>query len=45
MNIIVNGGTRGIGKEIVILLAQEKSNKVLVTGRNEKILKQFILRC
>jgi short-subunit dehydrogenase len=41
MNIIVNGGTRGIGKEIVILLAKEKSNKVLVTGRNEKILKQL----
>jgi len=41
MNIIVNGGTRGIGKEIVILLAREKSNKVLVTGRNDKILKQL----
>lgn len=41
MNIIVNGGTRGIGKEIVLLLAQEKSNKVLVMGRNEKILKQL----
>jgi short-subunit dehydrogenase len=41
MNIIVNGGTRGIGKEIVILLAMEKNNRVLVTGRNDKILKQL----
>jgi len=41
MNIIVNGGTRGIGREIVILLAQEKSNKILVTGRNGKILEQI----
>jgi NAD(P)-dependent dehydrogenase (short-subunit alcohol dehydrogenase family) len=41
MNVIVNGGTRGIGKEIVLLLAKEKSNKVLVTGRNGKILQRM----
>ncbi len=41
MNVIVNGGTRGIGKEIVLLLAKEKSNKVLVTGRNGKILQRL----
>ena len=39
MNIIVNGGTRGIGKEVVIYLAQDTSNQILVTGRNEKSLK------
>jgi short-subunit dehydrogenase len=38
MNIIVNGGTRGIGKEIVTILAQKKENKILVTGRNIKSL-------
>ena len=38
MNIIVNGGTRGIGKEVVNYLAQDKSNQILVTGRNEKVL-------
>ncbi len=26
MNIIVNGGTRGIGKEVVNNLAQDKGN-------------------
>jgi short-subunit dehydrogenase len=41
MNIIVNGGTSGIGKEIVLVLAREKSNMILVTGRNDKILKQL----
>jgi NAD(P)-dependent dehydrogenase (short-subunit alcohol dehydrogenase family) len=41
MNIIVNGGTRGIGKEVVLLLAKEKGNKILVTGRNSKALKQL----
>jgi len=41
MNIIVNGGTRGIGKEIVINLAHNNSNQVLVTGRNEKALKSI----
>lgn len=38
MNIIVNGGTRGIGKEVVIHLAQDENNKILVTGRDEKSL-------
>jgi short-subunit dehydrogenase len=41
MNIIVNGGTRGIGKEVVILLAQDKNNNILVTGRNEESLKSL----
>ena len=38
MNIIVNGGTRGIGKEIVHILAQNIDNKIIVTGRNKKNL-------
>lgn len=41
MNIIVNGGTRGIGKEVVLYLAKENSNQILVTGRNEKALKSL----
>jgi len=41
MNIIVNGGTRGIGKEIVNILAQDISNQIFITGRNEKVLKVF----
>jgi len=41
MNIIVNGGTSGIGKEIVLLLADDKSNHVVVTGRNKSALKRL----
>jgi len=38
MNIIINGGTRGIGKEVVIYLAQDINNQIIVTGRNDKSL-------
>ena len=44
MNIIVNGGTRGIGKEVVNCLAQDTSYQILVTGRNEKVLKSLSAR-
>ena len=44
MNIIVNGGTRGIGKEIVVYLASDEGNNILVTGRNEKALKSISAR-
>jgi short-subunit dehydrogenase len=44
MNIIVNGGTRGIGKEVVLNLAQDNRNQILVTGRNEKALKSLSTR-
>jgi 3-oxoacyl-[acyl-carrier protein] reductase len=45
MNIIVIGGTRGIGKEIVVHLAREKNNQILVTGRNEEALKSLVAGC
>ena len=38
MNIIIIGGTRGIGKEVALYMAKEKGNQLLVTGRNEKAL-------
>jgi NAD(P)-dependent dehydrogenase (short-subunit alcohol dehydrogenase family) len=41
MNIIVNGGTRGIGREIVDNLSQDPNNMIFVTGRNEEILKNI----
>ncbi len=44
MNIIINGGSRGIGKEVALRLAQDKNNQVLVTGRNEKALHNLSLR-
>jgi NAD(P)-dependent dehydrogenase (short-subunit alcohol dehydrogenase family) len=41
MNIIINGATRGIGKEVALKLAGEKSNSVLITGRNDKTLSEI----
>jgi NAD(P)-dependent dehydrogenase (short-subunit alcohol dehydrogenase family) len=38
MNIIVNGGTKGIGKEIVLILAENRNYRIIVTGRNRKAL-------
>jgi 3-oxoacyl-[acyl-carrier protein] reductase len=39
MNIVVNGGSRGIGREVVLFLSQDITNQIIVTGRNEKALK------
>ena len=41
MNIIINGGTRGIGKEVALLFAENKSHKILVTGRSGSILENL----
>ena len=41
MNIVINGGTRGLGKEIVSLFAAERNNHILVTGRNKAALKRL----
>jgi NAD(P)-dependent dehydrogenase (short-subunit alcohol dehydrogenase family) len=45
MNIIINGGTRGIGREVVNTLSQNIDNQIIVTGRSLKALndisKQF----
>ncbi len=41
MNIVVNGGTKGIGREIVKIFSDESSNKILVTGRSKGILNQL----
>lgn len=39
MNILVTGGTRGIGKSICDLLG--KNHKIFVAARNEKLLKNY----
>jgi len=41
MNIIINGGTRGIGKEVALILAEDINNRLLVTGRNVTELKNL----
>jgi short-subunit dehydrogenase len=38
MNILITGGSNGIGREIALYLAREKQNKILITGRNSKSL-------
>jgi NAD(P)-dependent dehydrogenase (short-subunit alcohol dehydrogenase family) len=45
MNIIINGGSQGIGKEVVLNLAGDKDNQILVTGRNELKLKELLKKC
>jgi NAD(P)-dependent dehydrogenase (short-subunit alcohol dehydrogenase family) len=41
MNIIVNGGSRGIGKEVTLFLSQDTNNQIIVTGRNIDALKSL----
>jgi NAD(P)-dependent dehydrogenase (short-subunit alcohol dehydrogenase family) len=41
MNIILNGGTRGIGRETALYLACDPQNSILVTGRNTSALKEL----
>lgn len=45
MNIVVIGGSRGIGKEIVAIFARDPNNQILVTGRNEQALKIIADEC
>lgn len=41
MNIIINGGTKGIGYEIVRILATDRENNLIVTGRSGEILESL----
>lgn len=41
MNIVINGGSRGIGKEVVQHLAGVGGNKIIVTGRSRKALEHL----
>jgi len=41
MNIIINGASKGIGKETAIYLANDKNNQLLITGRYEPSLKSI----
>jgi NAD(P)-dependent dehydrogenase (short-subunit alcohol dehydrogenase family) len=39
MNIIITGGSRGIGRDTALSLSEDKDNQILITGRNEKALR------
>ena len=41
MNIIVNGGSRGIGREVVLFLSQDTNNQIIATGRNKPDLESL----
>jgi short-subunit dehydrogenase len=41
MNILISGGSRGIGKETALHLAGNKDNKIIITGRNEEALRRI----
>jgi NAD(P)-dependent dehydrogenase (short-subunit alcohol dehydrogenase family) len=38
MNIIINGGSHGIGKELTLYLSKDQGNEIIVTGRDTKAL-------
>ena len=38
MNIVINGGSLGIGREIALHLAKDLNNHLIVTGRNREAL-------
>lgn len=41
MNIVISGGTGGIGRETAIALATDKNNRILATGRNRSLLEDL----
>lgn len=45
MNIIVTGASRGIGKELVLLFAQNPENKIFIISRNSEKLELLSQYC
>ena len=43
MNILITGGTSGLGYRTASVLAQENKNKILLIGSNDKKGKQALL--
>jgi NAD(P)-dependent dehydrogenase (short-subunit alcohol dehydrogenase family) len=41
MNILITGGSKGIGRETALILAADKNNQVLITGRDEYALRSI----
>jgi len=42
MNIIINGATRGIGRETALRMSADRDNQILITGRNEAEMKKMV---
>lgn len=45
MNIIVTGASRGIGKELVRLFAQEAGHHIIAISRNKSLLDDLVKEC
>ena len=45
MNIIVTGAGKGIGYEVVKVLAKHKQNHIVAISRNGKALKELVVEC
>ena len=44
MNVVITGGSKGIGRETALQIAANPSNRVIITGRNESALKEVAVR-
>ncbi|MBM3419700.1 MAG: SDR family oxidoreductase [Bacteroidetes bacterium] len=45
MNILINGGSRGMGRETALRLAESDNNRVIVTGRDKNALRSLKGAC
>lgn len=45
MNIIINGASRGIGREVAKYLANDRDNQILAAARDESALKELENEC
>ncbi len=45
MNIIITGASKGIGFELVKVLAKHKQNKIVAISRNGKALRELVAEC
>ncbi len=41
MNILINGGSKGIGREVAKIMSSDRDNQILITGRDEHAMKEF----
>jgi 3-oxoacyl-[acyl-carrier protein] reductase len=41
MNILINGASRGIGREVAVHLASDPGNRIIITGRNKSALENI----
>jgi len=41
MNILINGGSKGIGREIALRFSEDRENKVIITGRSMELLDEI----